>query len=391
MFGIAIYRFFYATQGEQEISMAALENTVYAMSKVFAMRLEKDLALQSQVANLWALDKDITRAKFRQFIMSPAFEPALQTMSGMSLIPYVLNADRAAFEARAETQDLLEACCNSTVYDNTASACRDKAATLCELGRYSILESVNGSLAPSPAQDAYVVVDYIEPFESNAGVLGFNLASSATRKEAWEQAVDTGLAVFTRRIQLVQSNTKEFAFLVWKAVFEGEVEGTFAFKEESPTSVPRGSVNGVYKAQQFLSGAMAIFGTSELANLDIFLFDTLAPAGQQFLAVYSESLGDPLTLATTFEEYTPEDIVGEFGTIQRTINISGADAEMMLVVRPNEAFFREKASDAPQNLLIWSMLLILASQAERHLGYLAAIANRARMLNVQAISKRLSS
>lgn len=380
--GIAIYRYFYAVDGERQISLNALTNTVFAMAKVFDMRLQKDLAIQSQVANLWGLEPNISRAGFRRFVKSPAFEPTLETLSGMSLIPYVRNENREAFESREDAKQLLSDCCNGTVYDLETSTCRSSLATLCSLGHYSIVERVNNTLTSSPESDTYVVVDYIEPFETNAGVLGFNLASSATRKEAWEKAVATGEAVFTRRIQLVQSDTQEYAFLVWKALYEDSANGHYVFLNESDTGLPVGSVNGVYKANKLLNAAMDIFGTSELHNLDIFLFDALAAEGEQFLAYYSYDVDDSLELTESFASLKPDDVGGEFGNIQQTISVDGADAQMLLVVRPTSSFFDDKDSDAPFILLVWSMLLILASQAERHLGYLSSLASNARRLSV---------
>lgn len=59
-----------------------------------------------------------------------------------------------------------------------------------------------------PAEE-YMVVDVIEPFETNSKVWGFNLLSSPARHSAWLSAMKTGKKTFTRRLNLVQSTDKD--------------------------------------------------------------------------------------------------------------------------------------------------------------------------------------
>ena len=66
----------------------------------------------------------------------------------------------------------------------------------------------------------YIVVTYIEPFESNQAAMGFDVASNPTRLAALERARDTGEMVTTGRITLVQETGNQYGFLIFKPIYE---------------------------------------------------------------------------------------------------------------------------------------------------------------------------
>lgn len=386
MLVVTVIRYRTGLLGEAEVATAALENTASALGKVLSLRIEKDLAYQDMVANLWSLDTSLNNEFFRRFVMSPVFEPVLESMSAIGLVEVVKRDERAAFEARADTRDLLDKCCNSTARDTQgeAGSCAAGAARFCSQNRFFIAQVVDGVLGPAPEQDEYVVVSHIEPFETNVGAWGFNLASNSVRKEAWEQAVATGQQTFTRRINLVQSSSSdEYAFLVWKAVFEDvDNPGMLVFKDSPSAGRAVGSVNGVYQTQRLLDSALAVFADGVRSNLDLFLYDSLAVPGEQFLALSSF---DSAVNAADFSASQPSDFGGDDGVITTEIRIRGADAEMILVVRPSEQYFAKKASGKPMLLLIWSLAILCMSQFERHLGRLSSVRRHAHKLRKASV------
>ena len=69
---------------------------------------------------------------------------------------------------------------------------------------FLIYQSGGKSVLTVPLRDYYFVVTYIEPYETNANALGFELASNPTRQEALLLAQDTGKLVATEQIRLIQ-------------------------------------------------------------------------------------------------------------------------------------------------------------------------------------------
>ena len=66
----------------------------------------------------------------------------------------------------------------------------------------------------------YIVVTYIEPYESNEAALGFDVASNPTRLAAFESARDTGEMIATARITLVQETGNQYGFLILKPIYK---------------------------------------------------------------------------------------------------------------------------------------------------------------------------
>ncbi|MCD1641615.1 PAS domain S-box protein [Aurantimonas coralicida] len=69
---------------------------------------------------------------------------------------------------------------------------------------------------PAPAR---FVIKYIEPRDRNLKALGLNIAFETNRYEAAVRARDTGEAVITRRIFLVQDTTKSAGFLLLRPLY----------------------------------------------------------------------------------------------------------------------------------------------------------------------------
>lgn len=82
--------------------------------------------------------------------------------------------------------------------------------------------SENGQLIRAEKRDEYVVVFMIEPLEKNRPALGFDIASNPVRLAAIQKAFDTGKAVATGKITLVQETGNQFGALILNPVFHEE-------------------------------------------------------------------------------------------------------------------------------------------------------------------------
>ncbi len=68
--------------------------------------------------------------------------------------------------------------------------------------------------AAAPRGHPHYLIKYIEPLASNRLALGLDMARDATRRQAVEQAIDTGLPVLSNRLTLPQDATGSVAFLM---------------------------------------------------------------------------------------------------------------------------------------------------------------------------------
>jgi len=358
---VAFYRYIVSLEGEGEIVNAALADTVSAMARVIGLHIERDLGYQDQVANLWSLIPDISREKFREFIISPAFIPISDTMAGMSLIRYFNGSNRSQFEQNNEA--FVKECC--------AGLCANHV--YCEEQRFMVMETVNGAFGESPPQDSYLVVDYIEPLASNIGALGFNLASNAARLEAWQNATKSGQKVFTRRLTLMQTGGTEFGILVWQALFKSKDNSKIVFKSnENASTQAVGSINGVYLTQQLLDKSLNVFKKDdELGGLNIYLMDSQGSDGNQLLASFGNFTEDQQASNRNLNLWDFPD-----RALSSNIHVPNSSASLVLVVEPDKSYVSKRTSDMPLVLLMWSLLLVCLAQMERSLGFLAGAARK---------------
>ena len=82
---------------------------------------------------------------------------------------------------------------------------------------YQIIERVDGKAVPSGEQADYFPVGYVYPLQGNEGALGYDLSSNADRRAALVAAEDTGQAVATAGVKLVQNG--ETGILLFVPVF----------------------------------------------------------------------------------------------------------------------------------------------------------------------------
>ncbi len=68
-------------------------------------------------------------------------------------------------------------------------------------------------------RDELLVVKFIEPARANVGTRGLDIGSDMVRRTAAQQAIDTGAAVMTRAIELVQGQQKALGMLQYLPVY----------------------------------------------------------------------------------------------------------------------------------------------------------------------------
>ena len=145
------------------------------------------------------------------------------------------------------------------------------------LDGFAITERSPDGLVPRSRQLEYFPVFYVEPMEGNEDALGFDLGSDPDRLRALEEARDSGRAVATPRIRLVQQKNDSFGFLILLPVFS-RYEADLTPQQRRDRL--EGFVLGVYNAADVLSASLTEFAHE---GLDVQLCDMSAPEDQQLL------------------------------------------------------------------------------------------------------------
>jgi CHASE1-domain containing sensor protein len=216
-----------------------------ALAAAVRARLEESAELLRSLESFHAAAPQFDRRTFRSFVeRALSKSPHLQALSWN---PRVTDAGREAFEQGGP--DGSDGACRITERDS-----KDR-------------------LVPAPRRSEYVPVRYIEPYEANAAIVGFDVSSGIVRFEAMKQACETGAPAATRRIRLLQEAEPAFGLLVFLPVYSKS--GSSATPEDRRRSVA-GYFAGVLRLQEFFS---FLDGARNAEGIDVEVRDGDAPAG----------------------------------------------------------------------------------------------------------------
>ena len=133
--------------------------------------------------------------------------------------------------------------------------------------------SDSGVMIPAKKRDEYYPVLYIQPYAGNENALGFDKASSPTRRRSIQQAIDSGKPVATDKVTLVQEKQNQTGFLIFYPIYKSiRVPST---QEERRQNI-RGFILGVYQIEDMIEKILTA-GILEKMNLVIFEGNTPQP------------------------------------------------------------------------------------------------------------------
>jgi len=189
LFGVVVALFVFISQREQARIDAEFRVLAGDIHQGLGVRLENTLAVLSSIEGFYASSHEVEPYEFE--IFAQRLVQHLEGISALSWTPLVPWRERAAFEARARRSGL---------------------------EGYRITErGPDGALRPAARRDHYVPVEVIAPRSGNELALGFDMASDAARREAQQEARDTGQAVASGLVELAQR--PEHAVLVLLPVY----------------------------------------------------------------------------------------------------------------------------------------------------------------------------
>jgi len=193
--------------------------------------------------------EEVDRASFRKFASSIMREDA--DVKALEWIPYVRAEKKEEFENRAKADNLEH------------FLFREKGS--------------NGEMIPVSERSAYYPVFYVEPFKGNEKAVGFDLGSNPMRFAAIRKARDSGTAVATGRLHLVQEDGDQIGFLLFIPVYDsGKKSDTVDRRKESI----KGFVLGVFSIGKIFKST--ILETSN-RGINIELFDRSEHSRESFL------------------------------------------------------------------------------------------------------------
>ncbi|HEY0894093.1 MAG TPA: CHASE domain-containing protein, partial [Cellvibrio sp.] len=141
---------------------------------------------------LFVASEQVTRVEFSHYVDQVVIEK--QGVSGFSWNQRVRHADRADYEAAMSA----ELSANFSIKEKDSS----------------------GAFIIAPEREEYTAITYVEPWQINAMILGFNVASDPVRDEALIRARDSGHFAMTSPLQLLQDETMSPGVVVYYPVYE---------------------------------------------------------------------------------------------------------------------------------------------------------------------------
>ncbi|MCX7424874.1 MAG: CHASE domain-containing protein [Planctomycetia bacterium] len=223
--GLAVGVFF-ALKGEERENIRndfdrASQNIFAALRRTVA----EDCADLRSVKWFYDGSDEVERHEFARFVL-----PIIETRKSipcLQWVPRVAAADRAKHERAAAGEGL---------------------------ANYQIVEYPRGTRTPATARDEYFPVFFVEPAGDNASVLGADLASDSTCREAMDRARDTGEVVATSPIHLPGETGESTAARLFLAVYLRDTPLKTA--DERRTAL-QGFVVGVLSADGLIEESMA--------------------------------------------------------------------------------------------------------------------------------------
>lgn len=269
-------------------------------TEVIRGQILRSMEVLHGIVAFFETQKTLSREQFGVFVSSSlSRQPELQALAWDPRVP---GSERQAWEQRAQAEGFP--------------------------GFHFTEEKSEGELVSAQERAEYFPVFYLESLQKNAPALGFNVASEPHRREALEQARDTGNPKATAPIRLAQEQGSQRGFVVFEPLYDG----------------PTGSLEE--RRQSLLGFATAVFRIGDLIDL------SLAGARENGVALTLRDQADGSLLY-----YQAGDRLSNHPTWTTSVNVAGR--QWTLLFEPTTAFFA-LSSDAMPWITLCGGLVITA-------------------------------
>ncbi len=234
----------------------AFEGPASQVAGAVGQSLDRYLEVVETVGAFFAASKEVDRWEFFEFTRDTL--PRFPGVTALSWVPWVADADRAAFEDQARDDGLF------------GFEFKDAGAS--------------DELVPAAGRESYFPVYYVEPFEGNEGQLGLDLAGRPAELEILLEARDSGAITFARlgAEAVVRDGADLVAVLPVYAT--DKVPETLEERHENLIGFARALIS----LPKVISTALP--GRSGAPGLDIYIYEETAAPGARLVAYHPSPL-----------------------------------------------------------------------------------------------------
>lgn len=193
MLVVVITLFIWVSKWEMELMQFNFKEAAIETSESLRTSFSGYVNAVASIERFFVSSKSVDREEFHNFVTN-----ILRDKSGIQALgwnPVISDDQRSKFE-RARRND--------------------------GFAQFQITErNAQGEIINANVRDEYVVVDYIEPMQGNENAIGFDVASNPERRQALIAARDSGQAVASARVTLIQEKEQQAGFIFFHPVYKG--------------------------------------------------------------------------------------------------------------------------------------------------------------------------
>ncbi|NEQ40309.1 MAG: hypothetical protein F6K40_30360 [Okeania sp. SIO3I5] len=237
----------FATIKNLESQKISIEFQSLALDRVHQLEYtikEEIIDVLLSLKSFYQSSQEVNREEFKQFVSY--FLDKMPSIQALEWVPYVPANEREKYELKAQKDG----------YSNFKFTQRNEV----------------GKIIRSRLKAEYFPVYFVEPYQGNEKALGFDLASNLNRLAALKKARDSGEAIATSKIQLVQKTENTDGFLIFQAIYQKQsINNSIAdFRKNL-----QGFVVGVFSIKELFEKSLDEFSTQE-DEFDIYIYDSSA-------------------------------------------------------------------------------------------------------------------
>ncbi|HTD06892.1 CHASE domain-containing protein [Undibacterium sp.] len=188
---VVVVVFTYIRHREEQKQFLEFRLEVERVSQDLQNKLNNHTDAVSNIERFFASSRSVNRSDFSTFVQHTI--ESNKAITSLIWAPKVRRADKTAFEAAV----LQEGYANFSISEKGA----------------------NGKLMPAAERDDYFPITYIEPFRTGTQAFGFDMGSNDARRNAIEEARDSGNLTVTDPLVLVTDKGEQYSVLLYAPVY----------------------------------------------------------------------------------------------------------------------------------------------------------------------------
>ena len=311
-FALVVLSFVYTSAWEQTRIAAEFERRTDKVFQELEDNFDNYIDALHSIESFFGSSVNVGRQEFKSFVSRWFLRH--RGIQALSWNPRVLDTERTAYEQAARRNGFTN---------------------------FQITEqNGQGELARAAPRAEYVPVFYLEPYVGNESALGFDVASDPVRREALNQARDTGKPRATDPTTLVQDAELKPGFLVFLPIYRN------GLPQRTPEERRRnlqGYATGAFRVSDLIKTSLK--GGEEPKDVEIRLYDDTGGGKRRLLYDHrSQALGSKDPPVET-------DTVMKPAVLQRVIPFEMAGRRWIIQFAPTKEYLA-----AQRSWQVWSVL-----------------------------------